>query len=111
MLFWLVTAAILVLALYPRLQLPEPRAIAGCADYLGHFLAFFVLTLLGVMSWGATWRLVVLIAIAAGGLELSQTLSSGRETSLFDFLAGLIGIVLAIGMARLFRLAPSRPAA
>jgi hypothetical protein len=69
-LFCVAAIGTLALALYPRLQLPEPHVIADYMQYGYHAIAFFVLTLLGAVSWGLNWRLVAVLTASsrsAGG--------------------------------------------
>ncbi len=104
-LFWLTVLAIAVLALWPRLTLPEPAATQGSTQYFHHVHAFLVLMLLGAAGWGMRNRLVLGLTLYAIGLELAQTVAPGRETALKDMLASLAGVALGYALARLIRIA------
>ena len=101
--FWLVSAVVSGFALYPRLTLPEPHAIAGYTQYIEHAGAFFVLTTLAAGARGMNARLALAMTLAAGALELAQMLSPGRQTSLIDFLASASGVALAVALVAAWR--------
>ncbi len=101
LLFWFLAAIITALALYPRLTLPEPAATEGVTQYYNHILAFSTLIVVGAVGWGLQRRLIGGIAIGAIALELAQTFSPGRETTLPDLIASLAGVVLGCAVAYL----------
>ncbi len=102
MLLWILAGAVAILALYPRLTLPEPQAMpGGVMPYLNHVLAYSVLMVVGTVGWGLQRSLVVGVTLGAIGLELAQTLSPGRQTAMTDLLASLAGVLLGYTLARL----------
>ena len=70
--FLIVLAIATVLALYPHLQLPEPSALQGYFDKIGHVLAFVALAFLGASAWPRRWSLIGGLVCYAVILELSQ---------------------------------------
>ena len=100
-LFWILAGNITILALYPRLTLPEPQAIQGVTPYLNHVFAFSVLMIVGTVGWGLRRSLVVGVTLGAICLELAQTLSPGRQIAISDLLASLAGVALGYALARL----------
>jgi len=92
--FWILAGVIAALALYPRLTLPEPQATQGVNQYYNHVLAFSVLMVVGTVGWGLRRGLVVGVTVGAIGLELAQTLSPGRQTTMPDMFASLAGVGL-----------------
>jgi VanZ family protein len=101
--FWILLAIITVLALYPRLTLPEPELTEGSTQYYNHVLAFVTLQVVGAIAWGLRRRLISGLALYAVAIELAQSLSPGRETSLDDLAASLAGMVIGsalVGLAR-----------
>lgn len=103
--FWALAGAITVLALYPRLTLPEPGATEGVTHSYNHILAFTSLMLIGSLGWGLRRHLVAGVIVGAIVLELAQTLSPGRQTTLGDMAASLGGVVLGYAIARLIGMA------
>ena len=101
--FFGTAAAVAVLALYPRLQLPEPALTRGWTDLLEHGLAFLVLSVLAGLLWRPLWRVAGSLALAAAAIELLQIAIPGREVSAADLAAGLAG--LALGLAAIALLA------
>ena len=98
-LFWTLVGIIVALALYPRLTLPEPQATQGVTQYYNHVLAFSVLMVVGTVGWGLRRGLVVGVTVGAIGLELAQTLSPGRQTTMLDMFASLAGVALGYILA------------
>ena len=98
--FFGTAAAVAVLALYPRLQLPEPALTRGWTDLLEHGLAFLVLSALAGVLWRPLWRVAGSLALAAAAIELLQIAIPGREMSATDLAAGL-----ALGLAAVALLA------
>lgn len=103
-LFWLIVLAVSLLALWPRLTLPEPEATQGTTQYFHHVHAYLVLMLVGTAGWGLRRGLILGLTVYAILLELAQTLSPGRQTSLMDMLASLAGVGLGYAIARLILL-------
>ena len=96
--FLIVLAVVIVLALYPRLQLPEPSALQGYFDKIGHVLAFAALAFLGASAWPHRWSLIGSLVCYAVILELSQRFSTGREVHIADALANLVGLAIGFGL-------------
>ncbi len=100
--FLIVLVIVTVLALFPHLQLPEPSALQGYFDKVGHVLAFVALALLGAGAWPRRWSLIGGLVCYAVILELLQRFSAGREVHIADALANLVGLAIGLGfvMAR-----------
>ena len=96
--FLIVLVIVTVLALYPRLQLPEPSALQGYFDKVGHVLAFVALAFLGAGAWPRRWSLIGGLVCYAVILELSQRFSTGREVHIADALANLVGLAIGLGL-------------
>jgi VanZ family protein len=96
--FLIVLAIATVLALYPHLQLPEPSALQGYFDKIGHVLAFVALAFLGASAWPRRWSLIGGLVCYAVILELSQWFSAGREVHVADALANLVGLAIGLGL-------------
>lgn len=107
-LFWALAAIVCVLALYPRLTLPEPDATEGLTHSYNHILAYMTLVIVGAVAWGLSRRLIAGLAGYAVALELAQTLSPGRQTTLADMGASLIGVVIGLVLVRAFRRSMTR---
>jgi len=101
--FWGLLAIITVLALYPRLTLPEPEQTLGSTQYYNHVLAFVTLQVTGAIAWGLQRHLISGLTLYAVTLELAQSLSPGRETALDDLAASLAGMAIGYGLVRLSR--------
>ncbi len=96
--FLIVLVIVTVLALFPHLQLPEPSALQGYFDKVGHVLAFVALALLGAGAWPRGWSLIGGLVCYAVILELSQRFSAGREVHIADALANLVGLAIGLGL-------------
>ena len=96
--FLIVLVIVTVLALFPHLQLPEPSALQGYFDKVGHVLAFVALALLGAGAWPRRWSLIGGLVCYAVILELLQRFSAGREVHIADALANLVGLVIGLGL-------------
>ena len=107
-LFWGLVVVITVLALYPRLTLPEPGLTEGVTHSYNHILAFVTLVVVGAVAWGLCRQLVVGLAIYAIALELAQMLSPGRQTTLGDMAASLAGVAIGVALAQAFGRAKMR---
>jgi VanZ family protein len=101
--FCILACVITVLALYPRLTLPEPAATEGITHSINHVIAFSTLILVGTLGWGLRRHLVLGVAAGAIVLELAQTLSPGRQTTLGDLLASLAGVALGCFLVLIVR--------
>ncbi len=101
--FWGLLAVVSVLALYPRLSLPEPELTRGSTAYYNHVLAFVTLMIAGAIAWPLGRRLVVALAAYAVLLEMAQSFSPGRETALDDLAASFAGLGLGLVLAALLR--------
>jgi VanZ family protein len=78
--------------------------VSTSAAYLGHFLlyaalAFSVQTALYVRSLPAVALVAAFVALYGGALEAYQSTLSGRESSIFDALANLLGAAAGAGIA------------
>ena len=107
-LFCILAGAVTIFALYPRLTLPEPQATQGVTQYYNHVLAFSVLMIVGTVGWGLRRGLVIGVTVGAVGLELAQTFSPGRQTTMPDMLASLAGVAIGYALARLLPAALSK---
>ncbi len=96
--FLIVLVIVTVLALFPHLQLPEPSALQGYFDKVGHVLAFVALALLGAGAWPRRWSLIGGLVCYAVILELLQRFSAGREVHIADALANLVGLAIGLGL-------------
>jgi hypothetical protein len=67
LIFWGLVVVITVLALYPRLTLPEPELTEGVilTPFSNHVLAFVTLAIVGAIGWGLQRRLVLGLAVSA----------------------------------------------
>ena len=101
--FLIVLAIVTVLALYPRLQLPDLSALQGYFDKIGHVLAFVALAFLGASAWPRQRSLIGGLVCFAVILELSQWLSAGREVHVADALANLVGLATGLGLVMMRR--------
>ena len=96
--FLIVLVIVTALALFPHLQLPEPSALQGYFDKVGHVLAFVALALLVAGAWPRRWSLIGGLVCYAVILELSQRFSAGREVHIADALANLVGLAIGLGL-------------
>ncbi len=101
--FLIVLAIVTVLALYPRLQLPDPSALQGYFDKIGHVIAFVALAFLVASAWPLQRSLIGGLVCYAVILELSQWFSAGREVHVADALANLVGLVIGLGLVTMRR--------
>ena len=101
--FLIVLAIVTVLALYPRLQLPDPSALQGYFDKIGHVLAFVALAFLGASAWPRQRSLIGGLVCFAVILELSRWFSAGREVHVADALANLVGLATGLGLVMMWR--------
>jgi len=83
---------------------PTVPDVSTSAAYLGHFLlyaalAFSVQTALHARSLPAVAIVAACVALYGGALEAYQSTLSGREASIFDALANLLGAAGGAGIA------------
>jgi len=84
---------------------PDPVAGGVANDKLLHAAAYAVFA--GLAYWASEGREIPTIALAAahgGGIELMQLAVEGRQASLADFAADLVGALLGLGLAAACRL-------
>ena len=89
----MILVGILILALIPNAEVP----VSTSWDKLDHVLAFFTLALLGEYAFPqwSFWRAVTLGLILYGvGIEIAQSFTPDRQSSLLDVLADGVGILL-----------------
>jgi VanZ family protein len=94
--FWAALIGTLIFTLTP-LQLPPLME----SDKLEHLVAFFSLTVLWRLTWGAHPPVLVLLAIGTlgGAIEVVQEISFvGREGDLLDWAADIMGILAGLGV-------------
>lgn len=100
LLYFLLVAALLVIALAPQILAP-----AGTPnDKVNHILAFFTLAFFGRLLWRDT-RAVVLIgwlALFGGAIEILQAATDfGRDGDWLDFAADMAAVFAGLAAARL----------
>ena len=99
LLFWLMCAGTIVLALLPSSNSPGLFALA---DKVAHAVAFLVLTAIGLRAYPRHTIILLLLLVGLGGaIEAAQGYTSTRSQEWEDFIADLIGIALAL-VARRF---------
>lgn len=82
---------------------PQPATLSSGNDKSDHLLAFLALTLLLRHGWSRrlAWQGVLAVMLGYGAaIELLQLRVPGRDGSLLDLGADLIGILLALGISR-----------
>lgn len=80
---------------------PQPPTLSSGNDKSDHLLAFLTLTLLLCRGWSRHlgWRSALMLMLAYGAaIELLQLQIPGRDGSLLDLGADLIGILLALAI-------------
>lgn len=90
-----------VLSWLPGDDLPR----TGFAGKFEHFVAYAGTMLIGGLAWPDRRRAPMLVgglACYAAFMELGQLLAPGRHASVWDFLAGTMGIVTTTILLRLF---------
>ncbi|HET6443008.1 MAG TPA: VanZ family protein [candidate division Zixibacteria bacterium] len=90
--FWIYVLAVIGVSLLPS------RALAGTgsADKLGHFLAYAIMTFWGLMAFKSRRAAVVIILFSLSlgiTLEYLQQFISGRDPSVADGLANMLGVL------------------
>ena len=99
-LFWLTFAVLTYLFLVPQQYLaPE---VFDWWDKLQHSLAFGVLTILGLLAHARTgsrvFQVIILLSIYGALIEVLQSLSGWRYGEFRDWLADVLGVVIAWGV-------------
>ncbi|MET0378418.1 MAG: VanZ family protein [Spongiibacteraceae bacterium] len=91
-LFWLALLSISMLAFMPGPEVP----VSTRWDKGDHTLAFFVLSVLAMLSWPRQpwWRLALWLIGYGVLIEIVQAFLPSREASLLDLLADSTGIAL-----------------
>lgn len=99
-LFWMTFIALTFLFLVPQHYL-APKFFDWW-DKLQHSLAFGVLTTLGLLGYGFSQsqliRVVLALAVYGALIEVLQALSGWRYGEFSDWLADLLGVVIAWGI-------------
>jgi VanZ family protein len=98
--FWLCFLALSYLFLVPQKYLiPD---FFDWWDKLQHSLAFGVLTFLGLLAYGIhqkqVRRMIISMAIYGALIEILQSLSGWRYGEFLDWVADLLGVVIAWGV-------------
>ena len=95
-LFWLMVVTVVTLALLPGRQLPG--ALFDWWDKAQHFVAFLVLTAVGLIAYQRQNRLLIATGLAALGLaiELIQASLDWRYGDATDLAADCLGIAAAL---------------
>jgi VanZ family protein len=98
--FWPTWIALTCLFLMPPQFLPPD--IFDRWDKLQHALAFWVLTLLGLVAYGRNpttiKRMTIAMVIYGALVEVLQALSGWRYGELSDWIADLVGVAIAWGI-------------
>lgn len=93
--FWVTATVVLVLAVLPRGHLPPLIPW----DKAAHFLAFYVLTVLGAAAFPRRTLLLLVVALSAYGaaIELIQALPAvDRDSDFWDWVADTVAIGAAL---------------
>ncbi|MEO5331780.1 MAG: VanZ family protein [Magnetococcus sp. YQC-5] len=101
LIFWSCLIVVNLLAILPGEKIPN-IFIFNIWDKGQHFIAFFILALLG--SWIFPWRtlnLVIFLLLFGAGIECMQYFIPWRTAELFDFLADMLGILAGVAVAYL----------
>jgi VanZ family protein len=99
--FILIAISIGILSLLP----PKSALNLGSNDKISHFIAYFVLSLNGLLVWRISNKTFWLIsAIISYGLllEFLQGFVPGRYTSLLDVIANTIGVLFGFIINMIF---------
>lgn len=95
---WLVLAAIIFVTVSPIGWRPE----LGFGPTVDRFVGFLALGLVFGIGYGRRWPIVLmLLVVAAFGIEALQFLTPDRDPRLLDAIVKSIGAVAGIGVARL----------
>ena len=98
--FWVIFVILTYLFLVPQQYLiPE---VFDWWDKLQHSLAFGVLTILGLLAHARTgsrvFQVIILLSIYGALIEVLQSLSGWRYGEFRDWLADVLGVVIAWGV-------------
>lgn len=93
-LFSLITV---VLAIISTIPMPESLNEIPHLDKVGHFGYFALISALLVrqLRW---WQTIVITCAMAAGVELLQEFIPWRTSSVNDFIAGAIGVIIAVAL-------------
>lgn len=94
--FVLVLGAVIGLALYPNLRLPELAPTGKHTDFFYHMTAFLLLTASAAIAVSRSLGVVASMAAFAIILELLQAIVPGRGVFLIDAIASLLGVLLGV---------------
>ncbi|MEM7336598.1 MAG: VanZ family protein [Chloroflexota bacterium] len=100
--FFIYAIVIILLSLLPT----EPEIKVVGWDKIGHFSAYLVMSLLGLLTFSSkNGRISILVVIISLGfiLEWLQGFVPGRDTSLIDGLANSLGVLLGTALFFLFQ--------
>ncbi len=100
--FFVYAFAVVAVSLYPGQALATP----GVSDKVGHFLAYAIMTVWGLIAFRSRRSsiLVILFCLFLGvGLEYLQLQVSGRDPSVADGLANFLGVVVGVAVFALWR--------
>lgn len=81
--------------------LPMPGGPGGSAsnnDKLLHVAVFFALALIGVVGRYERLWLIAVLMVHGAAIEILQGFNRSRSADIYDFLADILGIMLAVGM-------------
>lgn len=90
-----------LLAILPSGNIPN-IFIFNIWDKGQHFIAFFILAMLG--TWIFPWRtfnLIIFLLLFGAGIECMQYFIPWRTAEFFDFLADMLGILAGVAIASL----------
>lgn len=99
--FWLLVIMVLVLSFMPGSVSSSIQHV----DKLEHLVAFFVLSILLLLAYKFSKPLfttAIIMALFGMGIEVVQVYIPNRIFSMQDFLADIVGIVLALLVYRIF---------
>lgn len=99
--FILILIAVLGLALYPNLRLPELPPSGKHTDFVYHMAAFLLLTVSAKIAMARSVRVIISMATLAIVLEVLQAIIPGRRVFLIDVVASLLGVLLGALLATL----------
>lgn len=105
--FWAVLSAITVLSLLPL----NFAVQSGLSDKVDHLAAYAALTATGRIGYRdrvPQGTLAVAVLVFGIGIELAQSFIPGRMMSSLDVVANTAGLLIGLGLSRLFlrRMAP-----
>ncbi len=101
--FWVFASIVLILSILPGSV--TIRHSIQHLDKLGHFAAFFLLSILLLFSYKLTRPLVttaLLMAVFGFSIELLHLYVPRRFFSMYDFAADLLGVAVALMIYQIF---------